>query len=163
MKYIYVYTLFLMSVFLISCGQNHTYAPPDIIKSEIKDTVTPYGPNSTVRNVKQARNGDILIASYTGVMRYDGKSFTNITSAISSPCFWDVLEDRKGNLWFGTRDSGVYYYNGKSFLHYTTRQGLASNMALRIYEDRAGNIWFGTGGGASRSNFAESILTGYKN
>ena len=96
-----------------------------------------------VRNVKQARNGDILIASWTGVWRYDGKMFTNITSAIKSPTFWDVLEDRKGNLWFGTRDSGVYCYNGKSLLHYTTRQGLASNMALHIYEDRAGNIWFG--------------------
>jgi ligand-binding sensor domain-containing protein len=59
----------------------------------------------------------------------------------------------KGNLWFGTKDSGIYCYpsaslrtGGKSFLHYTTRQGLASNnMALHIYEDRAGNIWFGTG------------------
>jgi ligand-binding sensor domain-containing protein len=84
------------------------------------------------------------------VWRYDGKLFTNITSAISSPSFWDVLEDRKGNLWFGTKDSGIYCYpsaslrtGGKSFLHYTTRQGLASNMALHIYEDRAGNIWFG--------------------
>jgi ligand-binding sensor domain-containing protein len=103
-----------------------------------------------VRNVKQDRNGDILIASYKGVFRYDGKSFTNITSAISSPSFWDVLEDRKGNLWFGTKDSGIYCYpsaslrtGGKSFLHYTTRQGLASNMAPNIYEDRAGNIWFG--------------------
>ena len=84
-----------------------------------------------------------MIASWTGVWRYDGKLFTNITSAIKSPSFWDVLEDRKGNLWFGTRDSGVYCYNGKSFLHYTTRQGLASNMALHIYEDRAANIWFG--------------------
>jgi ligand-binding sensor domain-containing protein len=138
-----VYTLFLMSVFLISCKQKQTYAPPDIIRSETKDSVSSYGPNSMVRNVKQARNGDILIASYTGVWRYDGKLFTNITSAISSPSFWDVLEDRKGNLWFGSKDSGIYCYNGKSFLHYTTRQGLASNMALHLYEDRAGNIWFG--------------------
>jgi ligand-binding sensor domain-containing protein len=99
-----------------------------------------------VRNVKQARNGDILIASYLGVFRYDGTSFTNLTSKISSPrfsSFWDVLEDRKGNLWFGTRDSGVYYYNGKSFQHFTKKDGLASNLALHIYEDKTGNIWFG--------------------
>ncbi|MES1225213.1 MAG: two-component regulator propeller domain-containing protein [Bacteroidota bacterium] len=100
---------------------------------------------SMVRNVKQARNGDILIASYLGVFRYDGKLFTNITSAISSPSFWDVLEDRKGNLWFATRDSGVYLLpSGQTnFQHFTTNDGLASNMALHIYEDRAGNIWFG--------------------
>jgi ligand-binding sensor domain-containing protein len=142
-KFVKLFALFSMAVFLSSCKQKQTYAPPDIIRSETKDSVSSYGPTRMVRNVKQARNGDILIASYTGVWRYDGKLFTNITSAISSPGFWDVLEDRKGNLWFGTTNSGVYCYNGKSFLHYTTRQGLASNTALHLYEDRAGNIWFG--------------------
>ncbi len=150
MKYIHVYALFLMSVFYTSCGQNQTDVLEAYIKSEFKDTVTSYGPSRMVRNVKQAKNGDILIAAYNGVFRYDGKSFTNITSRIPSPSFWDVLEDRKGNLWFGTRDSGVYRFNGKSFQHFTTRQGLASNISLHIYEDKAGNIWFGTGGGASR-------------
>ncbi|WP_395044836.1 two-component regulator propeller domain-containing protein, partial [Flavobacterium sp.] len=97
--------------------------------------------------------GDILIASYLGVFRYDGTSFTNLTSKIISPrfsSFWDVLEDRKGNLWFGTSDSGVYYYNGKSlptgqagFQHFTTKDGLANNLNLHIYEDKTGNIWFG--------------------
>jgi ligand-binding sensor domain-containing protein len=150
MKYVLIYTLFSMAVFLSSCGQNQTNVPEAYIKSEFKDTVTSYGPSRMVRNVKQAKNGDILIAAYNGVFRYDGKSFTNITSRIPSPSFWDVLEDRKGNLWFGTRDSGVYRFNGKSFQHFTTRQGLASNSALHIYEDKAGNIWFGTGRGASR-------------
>ena len=151
MKYAHVYVLFLMFVFFTSCGgQNKTDAPEAYTKSEFEDTVTSYGPSRMVRNVKQAKNGDILIAAYNGVFRYDGKSFTNITSRIPSPSFWDVLEDRKGNLWFGTRDSGVYYYNGKSFLHFTTREGLANNGVRKIYEDKAGNIWFATGGGASR-------------
>jgi ligand-binding sensor domain-containing protein len=150
MKYIHVYAFILMSIFSTACGQNRTYPPPNIIKAETKDSVSSFGPTRMVRNVKQARNGDILIASYTGVWRYDGKSFTNITTAIKSPSFWDVLEDRKGNLWFGSKDSGVYCYpsaslstGGKSFLHYTIRQGLASNMVLHLFEDRAGNIWFG--------------------
>jgi ligand-binding sensor domain-containing protein len=150
MKYIHIYTFFLMSVFCTSCGQNQTDLPKENIKSETKDSITSQVPNSMVRNIKQDRNGNILIASYRGVFRYDGKSFTNITSTIRSPSFWDVLEDRKGNLWLATRDSGVYYYNGKSFQHFTTREGLASNQALHIYEDKTGNIWFGTGGGASR-------------
>jgi len=159
MKYIHVYALFLMLVCHTSCGQNQTNVPQDNIskghysESQLKEAATSKVPMSMVRNVKQDRNGNILIASYLGVIRYDGTSFTNISSEISSPrfsSFWDVLEDRKGNLWFGTRDSGVYYYNGKSFQHFTTKDGLGSNSALHIYEDRAGNIWFGTGGGASR-------------
>lgn len=145
MKYKHLITLFLMSVFYTSCKQNQTLTPPDIIKPETKDMVSSFGPTRMVRSVKQAKNGDILIASYTGVWRYDGKMFTNITSAISSPSFWDVLEDRKGNLWFGSKDSGVYLLplGQTTFQHFTTKQGLASNMALHIYEDRAGNIWFG--------------------
>ena len=138
MKYAHVYALFLMLVFHTSCGQNQTNVPQDNIKdnrgnyseSQLKEAATSKVPMSMVRNVKQDRNGNILIASYLGVFRYDGKSFTNITGKISSPrfsSFWDVLEDRKGNLWFGTKDSGVYYYNGKSFQHFTTKDGLASN------------------------------------
>ena len=139
-----------MSVFHTSCGQTQTNVPQDNISkglySESQLEATSKAPVSMVRNVKQARNGDVLIASYLGVLRYDGTSFTNLTSKISSPrfaSFWDVLEDRKGNLWFASKDSAVYYYNGKSFQHFTKKDGLASNMALHIYEDKADNIWVG--------------------
>jgi len=151
MKYIHLYTLFLMLVFHTSFGQRQTEPHKDNINYNIKDTVTSYGPNTMVRNVKQDRNGNILIAaSWGGVFRYDGKSFTNIASKIGSRRYWDVLEDRHGNLWFATTDSGLYFYNGKSFQHFTTREGLPNNKVCKIYEDRAGIIWFGTGGGVSR-------------
>lgn len=85
-----------------------------------------------VRHVTQARNGNILIAaSWGGVFRYDGKSFTNLTSStIGSHRYQDVLEDRRGDLWFATTDSGGYQYNGKTFRHFTTREGLVNN---RVY------------------------------
>lgn len=150
-KSVKLFVLFLITVYHTSCGQSQTNPPQDNIKynrtglseSQLKEATNSKVPVSMVRNVRQARNGDILIASYLGVFRYDGTSFTNISSEISWPTFWDVLEDRKGNLWFASQDSGVYYYNGKSFQHFTTKDGLASNMALHMYEDRAGNIWFG--------------------
>ena len=153
MKYIHVYALFLMFVFHTSCGQNQTNVPQDNIKynragyseSQLKEAATSKVPMSMVRNVKQARNGDILIASYLGVFRYDGTSFTNITSKISSPvqllgCFG--RSKRKSLVRF-PRFRCLLLQHGKSFQHFTTKDGLASNMALHIYEDRAGNIWFG--------------------
>jgi len=151
MKYVLIYTLFLMSVFNTSRAQKQTEPHKDNINYNIKDTVTSYGPYRMVRNVKQDRNGNILFAaSWGGVFRYDGKLFTNLTSKIGSRRYWDVLEDRRGNLWFASTDSGVYNYNGKTFQHFTTREGLVNNLVMSIYEDRAGIIWFGTGGGASR-------------
>lgn len=162
----------LMFVFCASCGEKkQTDLPKDTARSEIKDTVSSYEPNAMVRNIKQGRNGTILIAaSFAGVFRYDpgravGKSFTNLTSSIGSRRFWDVLEDSRGNLWVATTDSGVYYYDprravprravprravGKSFQHFTTKDGLASNTVIDIYEDKKGNVWFGTSGGVSR-------------
>jgi ligand-binding sensor domain-containing protein len=98
-----------------------------------------------VRNVRQAGNGDILIASYLGVFRYDGTSFTNMTSTIQWPTFWDVLEDRKGNIWLASQDSGVYCMPAgqAGFKQFTAKDGSSISSALHIYEDRAGNIWFG--------------------
>ena len=87
MKYVLIYTLFLMSFFHTSCGQTQTNSPQDNTRlgyseSQLKEADTTKVPMGMVRNVKQARNGDILIASYLGVFRYDGTSFTNLTSKI---------------------------------------------------------------------------------
>jgi hypothetical protein len=76
-KPVKLFSLFLMSVFHTSCGQNQTNVPQDNIskghysESQLKEADTSKVPMSMVRNVKQARNGDILIASYLGVFRYE--------------------------------------------------------------------------------------------
>lgn len=90
------------------------------------------------------------LVSTKGIIRYDGKTFTNITSKLNTHGFWDVLEDRRGNFWLASIGSGVYYYDGKSFKNYTTKDGLPSNSVFKIYEDKAGIIWFGTREGPSR-------------
>ncbi len=141
--------IFLLSVFIASCGQSQTNAPKDGFKSETKDTVTYSGPNTITRNIIQDRKGNMWIAAFDGIFRYDGKSFTNITSKVSSARFFSLLEDRKGNLWFGSAGSGVYCYDGRSFRNFTTRDGLPNNDIVSIYEDKTGNIWFGANGGVS--------------
>jgi ligand-binding sensor domain-containing protein len=123
---------------------------PAFVKSDYTDTVSTTGPQRMVRNVRQARNGDMLIAAYNGIFRYNGKTFTNITSRIPSPSFWDVLEDRHGNLWMASKDSGVYRFDGQSFLHYSKGKGLLHNTALHLFEDKAGHIWISNGQVVSR-------------
>ncbi|SOD90552.1 two-component regulator propeller domain-containing protein [Spirosoma fluviale] len=178
MNYSRQYALLLLSVFLSSCRQNQTTVPKDTIKSEIKDI----GPNMMVRTIRKGSNGTILIAgpnneSFGDVFRYDSrlpdeqrKSFTNLTSKLGQHKFQDVLEDRRGNLWFASTDSGVYYYNGKSLptgqadiQHFTTTEGLASNRVTSVYEDKAGIIWFGTGGGLSRYDPRGAVGKSFRN
>ena len=86
-----------------------------------------------------------------GASKYDGKSFTNYTTAqgLAANVVSSITEDKSGNLWFGTLGGGSSKYDGKSFTNFTTAQGLASNTILSITEDKSGNLWFGTlGGGA---------------
>lgn len=137
MKYAHVYALLLMFVFCTSCeGQNKADLPKENTKSETKDLTTFRGPNNIVRAIRQDRKGNIWITSWEGIYKYDGKSFTNITSTVSSARFFSVLEDSKGSLWFGSIGSGVYYYDGKSFKNFTTRDGLLNNDVHSIYEDK---------------------------
>lgn len=139
----------LMAVSCTSCGENQTEGKKISINSGNNGVITPYGPNRITRNIIQDKMGNIWMAAFDGIFKYDGKSFTNVTSEVSSARFFSVLEDKKGNLWFGSIGSGVYCYDGKSVENFTTEEGLLNNEVVSIYEDKKGNIWFGVSGGAS--------------
>jgi len=61
-----------------------------------------------------------------------------------------IYQDKKNNYWFGSWEDGLYWYNGKTILHYTTKSGLPHNRIEEIKEDSAGNIYFNTSGGISK-------------
>ena len=54
-----------------------------------------------------------------------------------------VYEDRAGKLWIGTREAGLFCYDGSSFSTVVT----SHHEILCLKEDREGNIWVGTRGG----------------
>jgi ligand-binding sensor domain-containing protein len=60
------------------------------------------------------------------------------------------LQDKAGNLWFGTNGEGVYRFDGKSFIQFTKKDGLSSNIVYSILEDKTGSIWIGTDSGICR-------------
>ena len=99
--------------------------------------------------IKQEISGSALYGG--GVSKYDGKSFTTYTREQGLPDndIRFILEDKMGNLWFGT-GRGASKYDGKAFITYTTEQGLVSNSIWSILEDKTGNLWFGTYGGVSK-------------
>ncbi|MGZ4157605.1 MAG: ligand-binding sensor domain-containing protein, partial [Bacteroidia bacterium] len=68
---------------------------------------------------------------------------------LSNNLVFSMLEDKSGNLWFGT-SGGVSKYDGKSFTHFTEKEGLSNNLVFSILEDKSGNLWFGTSGGVSK-------------
>jgi ligand-binding sensor domain-containing protein len=53
-----------------------------------------------------------------------------------------VYHDKKNVYWFGSWETGVYRYDGKRLINYTTKSGLPNNRIDEIIEDKFGNIYF---------------------
>ena len=53
-----------------------------------------------------------------------------------------IYQDKKNNYWFGSWKTGVYKYDGKTLINYTTKHGLYTDRVDDIKEDQSGNIYF---------------------
>lgn len=61
-----------------------------------------------------------------------------------------IFQDKSNNYWFGSDGQGVYRYDGKTILHFTTKDGLCNNRIREIQEDKSGNLYFTTLDGISK-------------
>lgn len=53
-----------------------------------------------------------------------------------------VYQDKNNVYWFSSWETGVYKYDGKELINYTTKHGLPNNRIDEIKEDQSGNIYF---------------------
>ena len=101
-----------------------------------------------VQQILEDKTRAIWFASWNnkGAYRYDGRKRTNITSreGLSDGMVHSLLQDKTGDIWFGTRDHGPCRYDGKSFKHVTGIEGLSESCVYSILEDKAGVLWFAT-------------------
>ena len=104
------------------------------------------------QTILEDRRNTLWVGTAAGLHQYvpdpdpDQVAFTSI-APLSGKQVWTSLEDRDGNLWFGTWGDGVARYDGRDFTMFDTESGLAHNVVLSIIQDRRGHLWFGTDGG----------------
>lgn len=88
---------------------------------------------------KETNNPELVTTSKTDTLKF--------TSGIRA-----ILQDSKGDYWFGSHKEGVSHYDGNSFEYFTINDGLVDNQIRSIQEDENGNIWIATGNGVSSFN-----------
>jgi len=74
-----------------------------------------------------------------------GATVSNLSTSI-----WRIFQTRNNEYWFGSGDDGVYRYDGKNIVNFTTKDGLCNNRIWAIQEDKSGNIYFTTPGGVGQ-------------
>ena len=106
------------------------------------------GPQVITRNVLQDSKGEFWLATWHGIMRYDGTTFTNVTNKEGLRRYraFSLLEDHQKNIWLGTVGAGVYRYDGSTYTNFTSKDGLVDNSLVSMMQDSDKNIWFGARG-----------------
>ncbi|MBL4746381.1 MAG: response regulator [Flavobacteriaceae bacterium] len=76
-----------------------------------------------------------------------------------------ILQDKKGYIWFGTRD-GLNKYDGSNFISYRhnseDKASISHSWITSIYEDSEGSLWVGTKNGLNKYNAKKDNFTHYK-
>jgi ligand-binding sensor domain-containing protein len=97
------------------------------------------------------RNGTIWAGTNHGLFQFDGTRFNEFM--LTKPTLeeisykwelgkiWSLIEDSKGNLWFGRDGLGLCRFDGTNCTHFTEADGLCSNNVTSIVEDDQGRLW----------------------
>jgi ligand-binding sensor domain-containing protein/serine phosphatase RsbU (regulator of sigma subunit) len=124
-------------------------------------------PSMNVWGVLEDKNtGHMWIGTDKGLADFDAASKTGKPFTVYSPQagfipeqVFCMLQDSKGNVWFGGI-GGVSCYEPQvikpgataRFNNYTMARGLANDVVNCLAEDKNGNIWMATNNGISRLN-----------
>lgn len=132
-----------------------------------------------VTEIVKTDDGTVWIATYSGVLGFDGRTFTTITdqtpgtgAGLEPLHVRSICVDSRGVLWIGNNGLGVLRYDGGVVTNFTEEQGLSIRdkgkvgslgRIFAIAEDAAGDIWFGSRDngawrydGESLTNFTEA-------
>jgi ligand-binding sensor domain-containing protein len=140
------------------------YEPSRLLSAGSR-TFANFPETKTVLSLLVDNYDNVWAGTYDGIYRYTenafegGKAgFVNFTS-IPTGEINDIKEDRTGNIWFATSNSGIYKFDGRGVQNYNVKDGLLDNHVNNILEDTKGNIWLATKKGLSCYN----TVTGFVN
>lgn len=149
-------------------------------------------PNDWVYGLAEGKNGEIWLATEGGLGRYAGDKWENwnhakglgapyekvkndisfksdpaqvsahharqkeemgltgINVAFNPNYIISLVVDAQGIVWAGTWGGGLSRFDGKTWTHYTTAEGLPGNHVFMLHIDAKKMLWVGTNNGLAR-------------
>ena len=120
------------------------------------------GINETcVFSILEDKLGVIWIGTSNGLYKYNGTNFQKVAiphsyiaskpdamgNVVYNPdCILSILQDKNGNIWFGSMGFGVYKFDGNEFSFFLPSKEPNYNLVQCIIEDKTGTLFFGTRG-----------------
>ena len=101
-------------------------------------------PTSVANDIVQTDEGFIWIASYGGLVRFDGNDFERIDSKGSPASVSCLFVDSQGRLWIGSNDDGVALMENGKFHWWNEAGGLPADKIRGIVEGEDGTMYVGT-------------------
>ncbi|HEY1789912.1 MAG TPA: two-component regulator propeller domain-containing protein [Verrucomicrobiae bacterium] len=102
-------------------------------------------PNDAVTAVVQTQDGYLWLATYDGLVRFDGVTFTRYDSSTTpemhSTRVTSLFEDADGNLWIGYETGELIRYRDGHFYATTFRAPWEQKKIQYIGADFENNIW----------------------
>lgn len=103
-----------------------------------------------IRNAARRAAGGLWLATDGGLLRWDGFRLEDPFSGAGPRRVLSVLEDRDGNVFFGTYDGLFRMTRDGELTGFAKPHPEADSVVWQIFEDREGALWIGTLGGGLR-------------
>lgn len=100
-------------------------------------------PGNDVYGVMQDHRGYFWIGTYSGLARFDGKTFKIFdeeTYGLGGTIIPDITEDAHRNLWVGYT-GGVARLDGERFVNYTVEDGMLAPDVIDLWPDSKQGMW----------------------
>jgi ligand-binding sensor domain-containing protein len=122
-----------------------SWTPPAAAQSRFDTWTTENGlPQNSINDIVQTRDGFLWLATYGGLVRFDGTRFVvfdRSIDGIESQRIRRLREDRDGTLWAVSEEGVLIRYRAGRFTSFASERGLPTDNSLRLDEGADGHLW----------------------
>ena len=116
-------------------------------------------PQSTILSIAQTPDGFLWLATFNGLVRFDGVTFTVFNPAntpeLRSGRIVELGTDRQGSLWVFTEEDDLIRMANGRFERANGKWGLPNGRLVAKATDPSGNLWVGSRNSSADFRFSD--------